>query len=276
MERTKLKNIVIVLLLLLNLCFLLLVGGQARHRTQVEEDTRDAALAFLAEQGIFLEKEAVPWELTLSPQVSERDPGGEAALAQAILGSCTAHQEGNVLEYVGESGAVRFYPYGRFAVTFDRYARSLEEDLSAHARAYLEKNLGESTLAKTEEIEGGQRVTLWQTLDGAPVFTCEIRMKYQDKDLREISGWHLLGAPSPYVGGIAVKDAVTLLVQFAAEVKEAGLPVTKIETITPGYLYSIGSLSSQTILLPVWRLETDAGPLLLSCSTGELEASPQR
>lgn len=75
MEWSKLKNIILLLLVSVNAFLLILVGVQESRAARYEEDTRQAAVRVLEQSGITFGPERVPQEAGLSPLTVTRDPG---------------------------------------------------------------------------------------------------------------------------------------------------------------------------------------------------------
>ena len=67
MEWSKLKNIILLLLVSVNAFLLILVGVQESRAARYEEDTRQAAVRVLEQSGITFGPERVPQEAGLSP-----------------------------------------------------------------------------------------------------------------------------------------------------------------------------------------------------------------
>ena len=79
MPWSKLKNIILVILVLTNLCLLVSVLGQRLHSSALRSQARDNAVRFLQSRGVQLEESLVPQTVSLLPQLVERDLEGEAA-----------------------------------------------------------------------------------------------------------------------------------------------------------------------------------------------------
>ena len=86
MEWSKLKNIILLLLVSVNAFLLILVGVQESRAARYEEDTRQAAVRVLEQSGITFGPERVPQEAGLSPLTVTRDRESEAIVAQTLLG----------------------------------------------------------------------------------------------------------------------------------------------------------------------------------------------
>ena len=87
MEWPKLKNIIILILLLLNGFLLVLVGMRYTESVQYERAALEQTLKVLEGQGIQADGAALAPAGELAPLTAERDLERELQLAQALLGS---------------------------------------------------------------------------------------------------------------------------------------------------------------------------------------------
>lgn len=275
MERAKLKQIMIIVLLILNLCLLLLAGGRDRQGKLAQEELRQNTVAFLNKNGISVQEDQIPWDEPGCVQMTERSAEEERRLATAMLGTIKNNASGIAVEYMGDRGTARFYPDGRFLLTLKEGNADKVLDPERHADKFLQK-LGFEVARVETKTEGEQtKLVFLQLAEGIPVFTCEIEVLYQNGALQSVQGWRLQGEVQPDNTKQESLTTPTLLVRFVTEIREEGYSCKEIRRITQGYVYSTGGLSSQSTLLPVWRVETDQATLLLNCVTGKLESAGQ-
>lgn len=71
MERSKLKQTIIFLLIVLNLCLLGIVLVQGHHTRSYEKLTREQALIYLSNHGIQAGEEVIPWKSGLEGTVKQ-------------------------------------------------------------------------------------------------------------------------------------------------------------------------------------------------------------
>lgn len=82
----KIKNIIILMLLVTNLCLLAFVGWREIRDWQLQDKALEQAVSFLAERGIQVDERIVPRSAELPPMGMERDLEEEQTLAAALLG----------------------------------------------------------------------------------------------------------------------------------------------------------------------------------------------
>ena len=198
MEWPKLKNIILLLLVCVNVCLLLLAGLQGSRSARYEEETRQAAIDVLEQNGITFGPERLPADTQLRPLTVTRDRESEAQVAQTLLGSAERQGENEVRQlYVGEGGTAEFSMNGTFSVSLQPGAWVKEHDRS-HAdasQACLER-IGFQGALETEERDeasGQVRLTFHQEWEDAPVFSCRVVLTWEGDELVHLEGSRLSG-----------------------------------------------------------------------------------
>lgn len=273
MEWSKLKTIIILLLLVVNLFLLALTGGHWQQRHQTEEELRRDAVDFVRSKGISLDAEAVPHDPTLSVQSTDRDLDAEEKIAERALNHVQLQTEQPMREYQGKRGSARFYADGRFLLTFSDGSGEHTTEPEQHAVSYL-KNLGIPVSFLDSSQKGNETlVRVLQQLDGVPIFTCRIDLSYQNGILSNVQGWRILGKPVPNPTEKEPFDTATLLLRFIEALQEDAVTPTELRRITMGYGYATANLSARSELIPLWCIESESQIYYLNCLTGELESS---
>ena len=277
MEWRKLKNIIILMLLALNLFFLVLVGEQSYASDRAQARMRAETTALLRTKNIDISEAVVPWgEHTQSIALSrERDLEQELQWAEKILNGVTTRQTGATTQYSGKLGTMQVYQSGQFALQLNPGAVPLEGEVERHAVDYL-NTLGIPAQVKAvNRTEGAVTVELWQLWQEKPLFTCQITMAYQNDSLCHVQGLRLSGG-TPLAGAVGKGlSPETLLVRLMGALREDSGDGANydFQRILPGYLHRTSGVSAQRVtLIPVWRMETSRGEyLVLNCLTGILE-----
>lgn len=267
MEWSKIKNIIILILLAVNVFLLVQTAQRERKSRQYMEESRVGAVEVLRQQGYEVAEDAMPDERYLSPCTMERDRGGEEALAAYLLGMVNKSEDGVRTAYTGERGRGWFRSDGSFAFTLTAEAYPASGDEAAHGVKLL---TGGGYACEVISTKAGEAtvVSVRQTWEGAPVFSCTAELTYQDGALVSIAGTRLIGTPTQNGVGGQSMDVSTALIRFMSGMREGGHIFTKIENLTSGYLAS-GS-GRRVALEPVWQVTTDAGVFLMDGFTGEL------
>ena len=85
MPWTKLKNIILFILVVANLALLALVAGPAIRSRRGERQAREDAIRLLQSRGVQVEDSDIPERVTLLPRTVERDLTVEERAAAALL-----------------------------------------------------------------------------------------------------------------------------------------------------------------------------------------------
>ena len=258
MKWSRIKDIILGMLLVVNLILLGLVIQRRQEVVRYEQELQSGTVAVLLQNGITLSEDIVPWEDMDSAWALVRSTEQEQAVAQGLLGACEKRDE-NPDTYVSDTGSARFRSSGEVQVQyyeaspFDREGGGQEEE---QTRAAMETLGLSGEVTAVEEQAETTVVTVRQSWNGRPVFDCELRWEYQNGRLQSVTGKWLFGAASGSSG--ETLSAATLLVKFMGEVVSKGEVCNEILAVEPGYATASG-MREASWLNPVWRVTTDTG-----------------
>ena len=139
----------------------------------------------------------------------------------------------------------------------------------AHALTTLEQVGLTGVLVSREENGGQVTLTLRQTWQGLPVYSCQITLEYADGFLKSIAGQRLMGTPQPSGGKSELISVPTALLRVLNGINDLGDICNEITAMTPGYL--LVPSADATRLIPMWYVTTDTGVYSLNALTGVLE-----
>lgn len=271
MEWSKMKNIILLILLCTNAALLAIVLNQSFQERQAKEQARADAILFLQQGGIQVEDSAVPQSTDLVLQKAERDQSGEKRLAAALLGDSVSVQDrgGGVYLYRSAAGSVQFHSDGSFQAALEPSAFPLgDQTPEEHARQLMSQLGFTAQVLAAEDVGGVQVVQLQQLWQGVPVFNLQVTLNYTDQGLSAIaSGRRLFGTPEEETA--AVLTPASALVRFSTGLNALGDVCSRIDSIVPGYTCSV-SLTEGMVLTPVWYITTDTGGYQLDLVTGSL------
>lgn len=277
MSWSKLKNIIILLLLLTNLCLLALDFGRGFRDSRLQAQAREDAIAFLRDRGVQVREDAVPLSMGLTAQLVQRDVQKEAQLAAALLGdSVTSEARGaGVYRYLNERGMVQFHSGGEFSAQFPAGAFPAEGDTTVeHARQILALLDFQGELVSSASQDNAASFTFRQTWEGAPLFNCQATLNYQDGSLVSItSSRRLIGTPQPDHTAPVITVPTALMRFYTEMTATLGDACREITAITEGYVIAV-AVADPVAMTPVWYIATDTGAYYqLNASTGALTRS---
>jgi hypothetical protein len=268
MEWRKLKNIILIILLVLNLALAALIGGPKLSAYARENQAQREAVLFLEQKGIGISPELIPDDEGHQPLVARRDQQGEEELARLVLGEhvLPEPQGGEVYRYTSEKGVLQFHSDGSFWAELAPEYFPVEQDGRSAALAVLEQ------LNFTGEVmdEGPGYLTVRQCLGEACLFNQQATVTWTEKGLTGIApGRRLYGALESGPGWESI-DRATALIAFYNGLNRMGDVCRQIDRVEPGYI-SATSLERVMTLTPVWRVTTDTGTYQLNLVDGGLE-----
>ena len=271
MEGGKIKNIVIVILLILNGFLLFLVGGRRMETSHSHESARGSAVQIIRNAGIQLEDAVVPENTELPALQAQRDPEQEKALAAAVLGSEVSVEAlgGEVYRCHNENGWIQFHSTGEFVAELEGAAFALVGEAAQHAAGLLSALGFDSRVLADTVKDGTGSITLGQLLNGVPVLGCQAVAHYRDGQFVSITQGRRLPGEAQAAAPKETMSVSTALMRLYNGLKELGDVYTRIEEITPAYTMS-ADLSGIVRLDPVWYVKTDTGIYQMDICTGQL------
>lgn len=272
MEWQKLKNLIILILLMVNGFLLVLVAARREESLSYERSALDYAVQVLENSGIHVETGAIGDADHLPPLSVERDLEQEARLARALLGN-TAQAEnrgGGLYLYQNGDGELGIRAGGELSAELADSPSWLVKDPERHAAGLLKQmGIDAEQTGVTKEGEW-TRVRFRQLWNGAPVFSCEVEFSYyQDSLLRSIQGT-LLPAGQTQAEEGQVMALPTALLRFMDGVTDTGDVCSAIRSMQAGYRAAAQPLSGSVRLTAAWLVSSNTADYYLDAATGAL------
>ncbi len=269
MEWSKLKNIILILLVITNFFLLILVGSQELNVVQTQSSARADALRLAEKNSISMSRDRLPRDITLPVFSISKNPEEPEGL-RTLLGEITPQSlGGSGFLYIGEKGEAQFRSRGEMLLQFLPNVYFTDGNPAPHAEKILSLLGIETQILGVETLSDHQLVVyLIQTVDQIPIYPCILQATYMDGSLTMISGTRLPGSPVRIQA--QELSAVTGLLRFLELLGETGDICSTITAMTASYQMTTG-LSTPAALTPVWYFETDTGSYLLNMTTSELQ-----
>lgn len=272
MEWRKLKNIIILILLLVNGFLLVLVAARWGESRRYERIALDGAVQVLANSGIRVEPDALSPAGALPPLTVERDLERELRMAQALLGKSTQAENrgGGLYLYRNGGDELSIRAGGELSAALSGGPVWAVKEPEHHAAGLLNKMGIDARQISLLQEDGWTRVRFRQLWNGAPVFSCEVEFSYDpDLCLRAIQGTLLPAGQAGTEEGGAL-DLPTALLRFLDGVTATGDVCSAIRSMEPGYRASSAPLSGGVRLTAAWLVSTDTAGYYLDGATGAL------
>ena len=271
MEWRRLKNVIILILLLLNGFLLVLAGTRWREAARYDRAALKDTLEVLAGRGIEVDPDGLSSAENLLPLSLERDPEAERKLVRALLDEAVEpdNRGGGLYLYRGTLGEVSVRAGGELSAELADSPRWDADSPEDHAAALLKKLGVSARLLDTEPREDRMVVRFRQMWNKVPVFSCEVEFAYENGRLRSIQGTLLTaGQASEEVG--EVLSVPTALMRFLDGVTATGDVCSAIQSMEAGYRIVSQPLSGGVRLTAVWLVSSNTADYYLDGATGAL------
>ncbi len=266
MRWSRIKNIIILLLVLVNGFLLAQVGLREWQSRRDELETRERMRTILARNDVAYLPEEIPGALELMPRRVPLEAPGEAQ-ATLLLGTVTSvEQVGARVSYEGDGGRVTVTPSGDLEAEFQG-----ESPLGSGLGQMLEL-LGIEAWETGREARGETvTVTLTQAWEGVPIPGLTVKAvlgsggRLESLVLRRLTGEEELLPAEETI------SASTALARLLDELSRGeGYVCSQILRMYPGYIHSGTSVVTLT---PAWFIETDTWRFVVDGYTGNVSVA---
>lgn len=271
MEWRKLKNIIILVLLLVNGFLLVIVTSRMGEVRRYEQAALEQACRVLENNGIRVKQSGLEQAEGLTSLSAVRSIDGEKMIAEAILGEGVSgeNQSGGLYAYRSDGGTVSFRSGGQIYAWLednDRWHTANPEEFSLE----LFSGMGlKGRVMQTSMLDGTGTITLCQLLEEVPLFSCRVMFTFEEGRLISLTGTVMTGEAREEESG-SLLTMPTALLRFMEGVLASGDVCSRIDAMEPGYR-TVRSFSSAMRLEPVWLVSTNAADYYVDAVTGELQ-----
>lgn len=267
MRWTKIKDIILLLLVVVNLFLLSLVGIRAWRTAQNDRQTQERMLQILENNGITFQPQALPGRMSLTAQRLTLAPLDETQAA-ILVGEVTATETiGTRTVYRGEYGVLSVSATGEATLEFfERCPLTEEEVWDSLSR------LGLSLRETARQTDGGrlevEAVLLW---NDAPILGEVVSLTCNGGSVSLLTFHALIGSAENVAASGEPISAPTALLQLLDALNRQGYICSRIDHLYAGYTLSG---AGPYTLEPAWFVEIDTAPwrLAIDAYTGAVTA----
>lgn len=246
MERSKIKSVIIVILLAMDLALGFMLLNENLSAKRINDQAMEDLIQVLESSHIELKCDLTGKSIYALEAVRNND--SERKVAEALVGDCEMeNQGGNIHLYRGSRGDAYFRGSGEFEVVFLEGVAVGEVITELKKQGVdIEKPLTESCVC-----------TAYQQINGRILRNSQIQLTVKDGEAESLEGRWLI-SPAQQNSSSAGADAFTAVMYFAGENTDSGYGCTVIKSVEQGY-YMTAQVSGEFDLEPVWDIETDVG-----------------
>ena len=273
MESSRLKNIIILILVLLNLSLLLSLGGRRTAERSARRQVTEQLVELFAASDVTLDPDLIPQQSPPSGRSMTRDVAQDQKVAESLLGkNLTRTEPGSgtyaVSAFDSGQGAAIFRANGNFEAAITHSAEDAESFCRTFCREFGYQNL------IFDLIDGTGTATATQYCDSYPVLNCTVNFSISDGQLATVRGTHL---PDSYTEVSLTEEplsAMAALSAFLSAHQASGGVACTVTDISLGYELQ-STASTPMNLVPVWRITTDIANTVyyVNCITGAVTHS---
>ena len=263
MDRRRLKNCIILILVLMNLFLAVSLLSRAGTLHTVQRTATEQQVALFAAEGISLDPGLISDQIPPSLRTLSRDSEQEAQAAASLLGSQLSYsdQGGGIYTYSSTRGAAMFRSTGAFEA-----AGTLASSGAEFCRAFCE-DFGYDEPVFHLDTNGSGTATAVRMYEEFPVFNCSVTFSLSNGILTAVSGTLLPAEYTETPAEVSPLSASAALTAFQNLRRENQAVVS---AVTDLYLcFELQSTSSAAMaLVPAWCIVTDTANYYVNCSTG--------
>ena len=270
MERFRLKNIIILILVLLNAFLLFSLAQRRAAERDAFRRTAEQLSALFQEDGMTLEPGAISQALPPDGVSLTRDTALEEQAAAFLLGDgpASSDQGGGIFHYAGAAGEALFRSSGGFEAAGTLAEGDVEEVCQDFCRTFS-YDIPDIRL----DEEGSGIFTAQGVYNKLPVFNCTVTFTVEQGVLTAVSGT-LLPKTGTAVSGEAPLSAAGALLAFQQMRRESAAVAS---TVTDARLcYELQTAGTAMSLAPAWQIVTDTEDYYVNCLTGAVTAGAAR
>lgn len=272
MDSLKVKNFIILVLLIVNVVLLAVVISDRLRGDELWDQSVEGAVALLEENGIAVSADADLSTRSLNQRGVARSPEFEREAVDEVLGGMTTEDRGGgIIYYGGAYGEAIFRGTGGFDIQFSASGAPEAEDMERTALKFAEK-LGISLLegsCKTTASESSTILEFTCASDGARIINCTVEFRFMLGRLYSVSGTRPLDLVTSETQ-TSVIDVPTALMRFLELTREKGHICSELRGLELCYAFS-ASASGEGSLTPTWLVVTDTGEFYINAITGREE-----
>lgn len=265
MERYRLKNIIILILVLVNLFLLSSLAMRKTAEYAARRQTSEQLVKLFAADGITLDPDIISTETPPAGRSLTRDTAYEQKAAAFLLGSGVSASDrgGGIYTYSSPAGEARFLSNS----SFDVAGTLATEDAADFCRDFCKKFSYSEPVFTLDEEGSGEGLAV-QHCGDLPVFNCTVKFTFRDGALIAVSGTLLPESGTELASDTQPLSAAAALTTFQEET------FAVISAVTDLYLcYEMQNPSPSSVTLtPSWCIVTDTARYYVNCNTGAITA----
>lgn len=269
MEYTKIKNIIIVILLALNMFFLVLFLIGRWESGKLEQQAKKDIISLFSSEGITVEETAIPADSTIGYYKTTRDLESEKLIAETLLGTreMTA-AGGNIYKYANILGEAVFYPQGEFSVSLTS-GKAFSDTSNSSILKFLKDMKIDAEVDRVLPDVSGEGKTLYLNCvyNKTKILNARLAMVFDGERLISLSGKRLVSLP--VYADAKIMSIKTALISFLKGIKSLDPDCNKLSSVSAAY-FLLDDGTGGAALIPIWKVDTSTGNYYVNGLNGKI------
>ena len=264
MDRYRLKNIIILILSLMNVFLLASLAIREGARQSAKETAVEQLVSLFAADGITLDPDVISDETPPASRSLTRSTDLERRAAAMLLGAAlsSSDQGGGISSYTSDRGAAQFRSGG----SFDASGNLCQSDSTDFCREFCREFGYSKPVFQLDANATGTGSAVFLS-DGLSVYNCTLTFTITEGILTSVSGTLLPQAYTELASEVEPLSASAALTSFQKVRRETSTVVSSITGLELCLEYQSSSSASMS-LVPAWCIVTNTGEYYVNCSTG--------
>ena len=261
MAREKLKNLIILILVLVNLFLLALVVPKQLDAKRRQQQANEALSALYAQAGVTLQWQDIP-QAEPASALQLPAPDGLACLRVLLGDDLLTTADGSV---TSPRGSAVILDGGEISVTLT------DGEAVADKEAFAKNLLDDMDTEYHTITSEGDTVTATICAEGLPLLTKSMVLTFENDKL---VGGHGLPAGKNTAFSTGSKtgtSAADALMAFLRSRLDIGWMGSTVLAVTQGYDCAWDAVRQTWVLSPAWQISTDSGNYLVDAQTGAVK-----
>ena len=264
MDRYRLKNIMIIILAMLNLALLASLAYRKTAERTAWMRMQEQIVELFAADGVELDGSSIPSSEPASPLTMSRDGKRERAVAAFFLGDALQYEDqgGGIYSYTSHYGVALFRGDGSFDIVGSKPVENVEETCKAFCKTF---SYGEPVFVLDDQGNGVATATY--LANEQRVYNCTVTIEIEQGMIQMAGGTILPESGILSATERELLSAPAALTAFQKMRRETGAVVSAVTEIYPCYRLQ-STTAVPMALVPTWCIVTDTSRYYVNCISG--------
>ena len=270
MNVSKLKNIVIAVLVLVNLFFLIIIVLNNYTDAKIARQAIENVCTILNNSNISINTDCIEPAPDISTMRTMREEEMETMIAEVFLNETSVTEQGVIRTYENPGrGTAEFSSAGDFEIYLKDGAIT-NEDGSVNTVVSLLRDMRiDTTIPSVSFDQGSEIISVESKYRATIIYNCTITFIFSGNNLNSVKGRYVSGI-EPTANGVNISYVGTALLGLLAAVKRGEVDCTDITKVEAGFMYSAIGSFGESVISPVWLIITDTGRYIVDSATGDI------